>query len=154
MLMCLISNLQQHNVKIVVILFQLLQKSGLCCCMMLDFPYFNLSGYMVTFTIIMYKSYSSKSVLLPRYLILLFFTLQDGFALLLELMLGGRISTEYDIQHHGLLSTYLEQISVIPFRPCTVDYDIQPICHQQGIDSTMCNLPSHLFICLLSIVLF
>lgn len=61
-------------------------------------------------------------------------SLEDGFALLLELMLGGRISTEYDIQHHGLLSTYLEQISVIPFRPCTVDYDIQPICHQQDFD--------------------
>ncbi|THU64013.1 hypothetical protein C4D60_Mb01t21950 [Musa balbisiana] len=61
-------------------------------------------------------------------------SLEDGFALLLELMLGGRISTEYDIQHHGLLSTYLEQISVIPFRPCTVDYDIHPICHQQDFD--------------------
>ncbi|WOK95227.1 auxin transport protein BIG [Canna indica] len=59
-------------------------------------------------------------------------SLEDGFASLFELILGHRSANKYEI--HGSLSTYLEQISVIPVRPCNVDYNRNPTCHRQGLD--------------------
>ncbi|XP_042440937.1 auxin transport protein BIG-like [Zingiber officinale] len=60
--------------------------------------------------------------------------LENGFASLLELVLGDRTLTESESQHCESINTYIEQILVIPVRPCHVDYKNILTCHQQGFD--------------------
>ncbi|XP_042440285.1 uncharacterized protein LOC122025538 [Zingiber officinale] len=57
----------------------------------------------------------------------------NGFALLLESVLGDKTLTGSESQHCESINTYIEQILIIPVRPCHVDYRNNLICHQQDI---------------------
>ncbi|XP_042406809.1 uncharacterized protein LOC121996772 isoform X11 [Zingiber officinale] len=58
---------------------------------------------------------------------------QNGFASLLELVLCDRTLTESVSQHYESINNYIEQILVIPVRPCHVDYNNNLTCHLQDI---------------------
>ncbi|XP_042406799.1 serine/threonine-protein kinase TOR-like isoform X2 [Zingiber officinale] len=59
------------------------------------------------------------------------FVMQNGFASLLELVLCDRTLTESVSQHYESINNYIEQILVIPVRPCHVDYNNNLTCHLQ-----------------------
>ncbi|KAG6489320.1 hypothetical protein ZIOFF_050589 [Zingiber officinale] len=68
--------------------------------------------------------------------------IKNGFASLLELVLGDKTLTKSVSQHCESINTYIERILVIPVRPCHVDYRNNLTCHLQGATTT-CYVALH-----------